>query len=78
VRRVEAATLIFRVVPSSNVTLIVRRLGKNRLFVLLLAWLTLFPTSGPLPVIAHFLDMFYPLVCFKKVDILQKNSKSTA
>jgi hypothetical protein len=31
------------------------KLGRKRLLVLLLAWETLFPTIGPLPVIGHFL-----------------------
>jgi hypothetical protein len=39
----------------------VLRFGKNLLFVLFLAWLTLLPTIGPLPVIAHTLDIFVSL-----------------
>ncbi len=57
VLRVLAATLMRRVVPSSSITLTERRFGIKRRFVRLFAWLTLFPTIGPLPVIAHFLDI---------------------
>lgn len=55
VRSVEAATLILRVVPSGRATLIVRRFTLNTRFFLLFAWLTVFPTIGPFPVIVHFL-----------------------
>ena len=60
VRSVEAGTLTFIVLPSSNLILIVLRFGSVLLFVLLLAWLTLLPTIGPLPVKKHFLAIFYP------------------
>lgn len=56
-RSVLAATRILRVVPSSSVTRTERRFGIKRRFVRLLAWLTLLPTIGPLPVIAHTFDI---------------------
>ena len=55
-----AATRIRRVVPSSKRTRTLRKFGIKRRFVLLLAWLTLLPTIGPLPVIAHTFDISYP------------------
>ena len=38
------------------------RLGKNLLFVLFLAWLTLWPLSGDIPVNSHLLDIIIPVV----------------
>lgn len=64
VRSVEAAILIFLVVPSSSVTRTVLKFGRNLLLVLLFAWLTLLPTIGPLPVIAHFLAISISLEIF--------------
>jgi len=77
VLRVEAATFILLVVPSSRVTRIVLRFGKNLLLVLLLAWLTLLPTIGPLPVIAHLFDIFFPYKQ-KFLLILSKQNQSIA
>jgi len=55
----------------------VLRFGKNLLFVLFLAWLTLLPTIGPLPVIAHTLDIFVSLKIKISADFIQnKQNKS--
>ena len=57
---VEAATLTLFVLPSSIVILTDLRFGSCLLFVLLFAWETLFPTSGPFPDTEHLLDMIIP------------------
>ena len=59
-RSVEAATRTRRLVPSSSFMRILRRFGKLRFLVLLFAWLTLFPTIGPLPVKKHFRAICVP------------------
>ena len=56
-RNVEAATLMRIEVPSSNLIRIFLKFGKDLFLFLLFAWLTLFPTMGPLPVKKHFLDI---------------------
>jgi hypothetical protein len=54
-------TLIFFVWPFI-LTLTVWRFGYQRLLVLLWAWLTLCPATGPLPHISHTLDiLLFPL-----------------
>jgi len=46
-------TLIFLTLPFFCMALTLWRLGFHLLFVLLLAWLTLFPKDGPFPHISH-------------------------
>ena len=65
VRNVEAATFTRKLVPSSSFMRIERKFGKLRFFVLLFAWLTLFPTIGPLPVKKHFRAIVSPLIYLK-------------
>ena len=56
-------TLVFLVFPPALAICTVFRLGNHRLFVLLWAWETLLPVTGPFPQISHTFDIsisFYP------------------
>ena len=56
-------TLVFLVFPPALAICTVFKLGNHRLFVLLWAWETLLPVTGPLPQISHTFDIsisFYP------------------
>ena len=46
---------------ASEISVTLRRLGRNRRLVLMLEWLTLWPTWGPLPVNSQRRDMAIPL-----------------
>jgi len=52
----------------------VRRLTWNFFLVLLFAWLTLFPTIAPLPVIAHLLAIINPSMIKINGDYIEKIS----
>jgi hypothetical protein len=52
-------TLVFLVFPPVLAICTVFKLGSHRLFVLLWAWETLLPVTGPLPHISHTFAMFY-------------------
>jgi hypothetical protein len=57
-------TLVFWVFPPPLAMCTVFKLGSQRLLVLLCAWDTLLPVTGPLPQISHTFAMFfsfYPL-----------------
>jgi len=57
-------TLVFLVFPPALAICTVFKLGSQRLLVLLCAWETLLPVTGPLPQISHTFAMFlsfYPI-----------------
>ena len=57
-------TLVFCVFPPALAICTVFKLGSQRRFVLLCAWETLLPVTGPLPQISHTFAMifsFYPV-----------------
>lgn len=77
VRNVEVATLILTLVPSSSFNRIVRKLGRDRLLVLLLAWLTLQPVITPLFVKSHLRAISNPSNFRVKLLLYTKNTYKT-
>jgi hypothetical protein len=54
-------TLVFLVLPPPLAMCTVFKLGSQRRLVLLWAWDTLLPVTGPLPQISHTFAMFFSL-----------------
>jgi hypothetical protein len=61
-------TLVFLVFPPALAICTVFKLGSQRLLVLLWAWETLLPVTGPLPQISHTFAMIFSFYLLPRVN----------